>query len=101
TAVRAEAFETARLPVERPGDYAGHGVVPGQDCAGSFTPAVQFVKRHDIRVGRHLKDAVGARVDDRFARGQVFFAEVTDDVRTRRGVVAEVAAAHSSGERLH
>src|SRR5262249_28910678 len=51
--------------------------------------AIQLLDRDDVFVRRDLKDAVGRRVDDRKTGAHVLGAELVDDDRAGRRVVAE------------
>ena len=52
-------------------------------------------------MSRHLKDAVGRRVDDRLARPHVFNAQLLDNLGSGRRAIAERAAADAAFERFH
>ena len=62
--------------------------------------AVLLFDGNDVLVRGDLKHAVGRGVDDRLARAHVFGAEVVDDFRARRGVIAKRAAADALLERV-
>ncbi len=52
-------------------------------------------------MSRHLKNAVGRRVDDRLARAHVLFAELLDNLGSGSSAIAERAAADAAFELLH
>ena len=61
---------------------------------------VELLERDRLLVRGDLEDGVGGRVDDPLARLLVLLAELLDDLRPRRGLVAEHAAAGPVHERV-
>jgi len=84
--------------LERPRDHPAHRVLAAEDPTGGATGVVQLLERHHTLVGRDLKDAVGRRVDDPAPGALVLGAEPLDDLRARRGHVAEHPAAGRARE---
>ena len=64
-------------------------VLAGQESTREPAPRVQLLERDDVGMGRDLEDRITARVDDREAGPEVLFAELLDDLRSRRGDVPE------------
>jgi hypothetical protein len=60
---------------------------------GNPADAIELRDRDHLFVRGDLEDAVGGRVDDRVTGPHVLGAELVDDRRPRRGVVADRAAA--------
>ena len=94
------ALVVPRLADERPCDHAADRVPPGEDLARDAAPVVELLQRDRLLVRRDLEDGVGGRVDDPLARLLVLLAELLDDLRARRGLVAEHAAARLVHERV-
>ena len=94
------ALVVARLADERPRDHAADGVLAGQDLARDPAGLVELLERDRLLVRRDLEDRVGGRVDDPLAGALVLLAELLDDLRARRRLVAEHAAAGAVHERV-
>ena len=89
-----------RLADERPRDHAPDRVLAGQDLAGDLARLVELLERDRLLVRGDLEDRVGRGVDDPFARALVLLAELLDDLRPGRGLVAEDAASGAVHERV-
>ena len=85
---------------ERPRDHAPDGVLAGQDLARDPAALVQLLERDRLLVRGDLEDGVGGRVHDPLPRLLVLLAELLDDVRPGRDLVAEHAAAGLVHERV-
>ena len=88
------------LADERPRDHAADGVLAGEDLAGDPACLVELLERDRRLVGGDLEDGVGGGVDDPLAGLLVLLAELLDDLRTRRVLVAEHAAGGAVHERV-
>ena len=82
----------ARFADERPGDDPPHRVLAGEDLARDLAGAVQLLERNRLLVSRDLEDRVGRGVDDPLPGALMLLTELLDDLRARRGLVAEDAA---------
>jgi hypothetical protein len=71
-----------------------------EDLAGDAAACVELLQRDRALVSRDLEDRVGRRVDDPLARALMLFAELLDDLRARRGLVADHASARAVHERV-
>ena len=78
---------------ERPRDHPADAEAEPDQLEGDLADAIQLGHRDDVFVRGDLKHAVGRRVDDRPAGAHVLGAELVDDRRAGRGLVAERAAA--------
>ncbi len=87
----------ARLARERPRDHAPDRVLAGEDLARCAASLVELLERDRVLVRRDLEDRVGGRVDDPLTRLLVLLPELLDDLRPRRGLVAD----HAAGCRVH
>ena len=85
---------------ERPSDHASDGVLAREDLARDTARLVEIVERHRLFVRCDLEDGVGRRVDDPLARPLVLLSELLDDLRPRRRLVADHAAARAVHERV-
>ena len=74
---------------ERPRDDAADVVLAAHQLARDRADAPQLLDRNDLLVRRDLEDGVGRGVDDRRAGAHVLFAELVEDHRPRRRLVAE------------
>ena len=83
-----------------PGDDAAHAVLAFQHLAGDLAVAVQLVYRHQLLVGRHLENAVGAGVDDEGVLLHRLFTVVLEHLRAGIGLVAEHLVAGLFLERM-
>ena len=90
----------AGLADERPRDHAADRVLAGEDLAGDAARVVELLERDRLLVRRDLEDRVGGRVDDPLPRPLVLLAELLDDLRPGRGLVADHAAARAVHERV-
>ena len=86
-------LEMARSANERAGDDAADAQPFAGQPVGDFARTIELRNRHDFLVRGDLKHAVGRRVHDPVAGLHVLGAELVDDHRARRGLVAEHAAA--------
>ncbi len=77
------------VPHKGPGNDPAHPVGAGQHLPGDLADAVQFGHRHQRLVGRHLKDAVGAGVDDERVLGHGLLAVVLQHLGAGVGLVAQ------------
>ena len=77
------------VPDEGPRDHPPDAVGAGQHLAGDAADAVQLGHRHKRLVGRHLKDAVGAGVDDQGVLGHGLLAVVFQHLGAGVGLVAQ------------
>ncbi len=82
-------------------DDARDEVVADEQLARGLAPGVERLERHHVHVGGHLEDAVGARVDDRLAGGDVLGAQLVQDDRARNRPVAQMRSAGGGVEGLH
>ena len=94
------ALVVARLADERPRDHAADGVLAGEDLARDPAGLVELLERDRLLVRGDLEDRVGGRVDDPLARLLVLLAELLDDLRPRRRLVADHAARGAVHERV-
>ncbi len=94
------ALVVAGLAGERTCDDAADRVRPREDAARDLAGRVQLVERDRLLVRGDLEHRVGGGVDDPLARLLVLLAELLDDVRPRRGLVADHAPAGLVGELL-
>ena len=85
------ALVVARLPDERPCDDAPDRVLAGEDLARDPTSLVQLFECDRLFVRRDLEHRVRRCVDDPLACLLVLLAELLDDLRPRRRLVAEHA----------
>ena len=85
---------------ERPRDDAAEAIPADRQFERDVVDAVLLVDRNHVLVRGDLKHAVGRRVDDRLARAHVLGAELVDDFRPRRGVVAKRASPDALFERV-
>ena len=74
---------------EGAGDHAAHAVLALEHFPGDLTVAVQLVHRHQFFVGGHLKNAVGAGVDDEGVFPHGLLAVVLQYLRAGIGLVAQ------------
>jgi len=96
-----QPFEGARLPLERSGDHARHGVGAPQQLACGLAPGVERLERDDVHVRGDLEDAVGAGVDDRLSARHVVGAQLVQDRGAAGCAVAEVASPRRRVEVRH
>ena len=80
--VRAVAQEGA-------GDHAAHTVLALEHFPGDLTVAVQLLYRHQLLVGSHLKNAVGAGVHDEGVFPHGLLTVVLQHLRAGIGLVAQ------------
>ncbi len=80
-----------RFARERPRDHTPDCVPTGEDPPRDPAAVVELLERDRLLMGRDLEDGVGRRVDDPLARALVLFAELLDDLGTRRGLVTKHA----------
>jgi len=85
---------------ERPRDHAADRVLAGENLARDPARLVELLERDRVLVRGDLEDRVGARVDDPLAGALVLLAELLDDLRPARRLVAEDAAARPVHERV-
>ena len=81
----------ARLADERAGDHAPDRMPAREDLAGDAAAVVELLERDRLLVRGDLEDRVGGRVDDPLPGLLVLLSELLDDLRPRRGPVAEDA----------
>ena len=93
------ALEVPRRADERPRDDAADAEPLADELVRDLTGAIQLGHRDDVFVRGDLEHAVGRRVDDERAGPHVLRAELVDDLRARRGLVAEDAASRAARER--
>src|SRR5947208_4707452 len=94
-------FVVTRLADERPRDHAPDGVLAGQDLARDPAALVELLERDRLLVRRDLEDRVGRGVDDPLAGALMLLAELLDDLRPRRWLVAEDASPRAVHERVN
>ena len=80
--IRAVAKEGA-------GDHTTHTVLALEHFPGDLAVAVQFLHRHKLLVGGHLKNAVGAGIDDEGVFPHGLLAVVLQHLRAGIGLVAQ------------
>jgi hypothetical protein len=85
---------------ERTRDDAAHRVPSGEDLPGDTAAVVELLERDRLLVCRDLEDGVRGRVDDPLPGLLVLLAELLDDLRARRRLVAEDAATRLVHERV-
>ena len=83
---------------ERARDDAADAESLADQPVGDLAGAIELGHRHDVFVRGDLEHAVGRRVDDERAGPQVLGAELVDDRRAGRRLVAEHAAAGQARE---
>ena len=80
--IRAVAQEGA-------GDHTTYAVLALEHFPGDLAVAVQFLHRHKLLVGGHLKNAVGAGIDDEGVFPHGLLAVVLQHLRAGIGLVAQ------------
>ena len=78
-------------PDERSGDDTAKADTLERQIERDCVHPILLVDRNDVFVRGNLKHAVGRGIDDGLSRAHVLGAELLDDLRPRRRVVAERA----------
>ena len=94
------ALVVAGLADERTCDHAADRVLAREDLARDAAARVELLERDRLLVRGDLEDGVGGRVDDPLAGALVLLAELLDDLRARRRLVADHPAARAVHERV-
>ena len=81
--------ERAGRSGKRPRDNAVHRVRGDEHGAGPLAPVVELRQGDDLFVGRHLKNRVRGRVQDRTPGLHVLAAELFDNLGSRSGLVSQ------------
>ena len=89
-----------RAAQEGAGDDAAHAVFALQHRAGDLAIAVQLMHRHQLLVRSHLKDAVGAGVNDEGILPHGLLAVIPEHLCAGIGLVAEHLVAGLFLERM-
>ena len=92
--------ECARTADERPGDDSAKTVTLNGELERDCVDSILLVDGNHILVSGNLKHAVRGCVDDGLSRADVLGAELVDNRRPRRCVIAERAASDSRFERV-
>src|SRR4029453_12344375 len=85
---------------EGPRDRTADLVLARQELARDAAGLVELVEGDRVLVRGDLEDGVPGRVTDPLSRLLVLLAELLDDLRPRRGLVADHAAARLVHERV-
>ena len=86
---------------KRARDDASDEIFADQHFSRDLADAIQLFERDHLFVRRDLKDAVRARIDDRFACAHVFIAEFLNDLRAACHDIAECTATDTRFKRVH
>ena len=87
------ALVVPRLADKGASDHTADGVLAGEDLAGDAAGVVELVERDRLLVRSDLEHRIRRRVHDPLARLLVLLPQLLDDLRPRRGPVAQHAAA--------
>src|SRR5262249_31709767 len=90
----------ARLARERSRDHAPDRVAAGEDLPRDPAAVVELLERDRVLVRGDLEHGVGRRVDDPLSGPLMLLAQLLDDLRARRRLVAENAATRLVHERV-